>query len=280
MATKRRPSVPRYRDGGAVPLSSPAAENEQQEVTASADEPPQSPPADDNAVARAVAGMLQAENMQRQAAAPPPPSHEDIISRMAISEAKKQFLRQRPEMLRPDYAEITREAHGAGLEFGLIDDSPEMFDYLAATVTNEMQARRQRLADAARAAADVMVMPPPRAVDPIVDLDAEASAIQSAHVASESAADVLASRLPQPEPTPRSSRMPMTAPVSRGDVPSLSGDRRRPDMTLSPEERAIARNSFTDPNMSNAQKESLYLQNRIKLQRMRQAGLYPERERG
>lgn len=71
----------------------------------------------------------------------------------------------------------------------------------------------------------------------------------------------------------------MTAPVSR-EVPSSSGERpASTGMTLTAEERFIARNAFTDPNMTNAQKEKLYAMNKAKLQRERAAGRYPARER-
>lgn len=72
----------------------------------------------------------------------------------------------------------------------------------------------------------------------------------------------------------------MTAPVSR-DVPSVSGQRMSPSaVTLTPEERFIARNSFTDPNMTDAEKERLYASQKARLASLRAQGLYPERERG
>ena len=72
----------------------------------------------------------------------------------------------------------------------------------------------------------------------------------------------------------------MTAPVSR-DVPTASGQRQTSTgVTLSPEERFIARNSFSDPNMSDAEKERLYAQQKSRLHQMRRDGTYPERERG
>jgi hypothetical protein len=88
--------------------------------------------------------------------------------------------------------------------------------------------------------------------------------------------------VPAPAPTsqPRKS-MPVTAPVSR-DVPSASGTRTTNSITLTAEERAIARNSFgpikdKDGNlvdMTNEQKERLYAQNKAKLDRMRRSGEY------
>ena len=66
----------------------------------------------------------------------------------------------------------------------------------------------------------------------------------------------------------------MQAPPSR-DAPAVSGHRSQ-DNTLTAAEREIARNSFGDPNMSNAEKEFLYLQNRKKYRRMLADGSYSE----
>jgi hypothetical protein len=75
-----------------------------------------------------------------------------------------------------------------------------------------------------------------------------------------------------PQPPRRS--MPMSAPVSR-DVPTATGERAKPNMmTLSPEERQVARTSFTALDMTNAQKEILYANNKRKLNAMRANGSY------
>lgn len=91
---------------------------------------------------------------------------------------------------------------------------------------------------------------------------------------------VVTSANPTPAPQPQQRRsMPVTAPVSR-EVPTSSGERpATTGMTLTAEERFIARNSFSDPNMTNAQKEKLYAMNKAKLARERTAGRYPQRER-
>lgn len=82
---------------------------------------------------------------------------------------------------------------------------------------------------------------------------------------------------PQPEPvaTPQIQRrsVPMSAPVSR-DVPGATGQRNSRNITLTAEERIIARNSFTAPDMTNEQKELLYAQNKAKLHRQRANGEY------
>lgn len=78
---------------------------------------------------------------------------------------------------------------------------------------------------------------------------------------------------PQQQPTQRRS-MPVSAPVSR-DVPTASGVRQPSNsVTLTAEERLIARNSFSSPTMTDAQKEYLYAQNKQKLKKMRANGEY------
>ncbi len=84
---------------------------------------------------------------------------------------------------------------------------------------------------------------------------------------------------PQPQPAPQQRTMPMRAPVSR-DVPTASGQRAPSSrITLTPEERQIARTSFTAPDMTDAQKEYLYAQNKAKLAKQRANGSYPQPER-
>lgn len=83
---------------------------------------------------------------------------------------------------------------------------------------------------------------------------------------------------PPQQPQQRRS-MPVSAPVSR-DVPTASGQRQKPgSMTLTAEERQIARSSFTASDMTNEQKEYLYAQNKKKLATMRSNGQYPQSER-
>jgi hypothetical protein len=83
---------------------------------------------------------------------------------------------------------------------------------------------------------------------------------------------------PQPEakpaPQPQRRSMPMSAPVSR-DVPTASGQRASPTkITLTEEERRIARTSYSAPDMTDAQKEFAYAKNKQKLQAMRANGQY------
>lgn len=77
------------------------------------------------------------------------------------------------------------------------------------------------------------------------------------------------------QPTKRS--IPMTAPVSR-DAVSPSGTRQGNKITLTEEERRIARDSIIDrpdlPKLTDAQKEYIYAQNKQRLLRMRATGEY------
>ncbi len=89
---------------------------------------------------------------------------------------------------------------------------------------------------------------------------------------------------PAPPAQPQRRSMPVTAPVSR-DVPTSSGQRQSAtSVTLSAEERRIAHSSFGSINgakdLTNTEKERIYAQNKLKLQRMRQSGEYPSREQG
>lgn len=84
---------------------------------------------------------------------------------------------------------------------------------------------------------------------------------------------------PPPAPAPRRS-IPMSAPVSR-DIGNMSGHREAPGFnTLTAEERIVARNSFSDPNMSPQQKELLYLRNKQRLAQLRKDGAYPASGQG
>jgi hypothetical protein len=67
-----------------------------------------------------------------------------------------------------------------------------------------------------------------------------------------------------------------TAPVSRNIPSASSGRSSYVDTKLSPEERDIARRSFTASDMTDAQKEYEYWRNREKMRAMRRAGTLNE----
>jgi len=89
---------------------------------------------------------------------------------------------------------------------------------------------------------------------------------------------------PAPAPAaPQRRSIPMSAPVAR-EIPGSNGRRGDGAVTLSPEERDIARRSIMDhpgqPNLTNAEKEYLYAQNKLKLARMKRDGTYSDQGNG
>lgn len=87
----------------------------------------------------------------------------------------------------------------------------------------------------------------------------------------------------QPNPAaqthPQQRSIPVSAPVSR-DIPTPSGQRAPSSkITLTEEERRIARTAYSAPDMTDAQKEYAYAQNKRKLQVSRANGSYPQPER-
>jgi hypothetical protein len=217
-----------------------------------------------------------------------------IISIPDLTEHKREFLRTHPEMLEERNARAVSFRYGQALAAGIPDDTQEMNEFL---LTGVRQAREHgRKADAAMAMdaiASAHVMPrPEKTTEQVADcLDREASAA-GAVIAATSALgviDELAERVKTGEfRPPRKSSIPISAPVSR-EPPNASGERRTSTarVTLSAEERAIARNSFgpiKGPNgelvdMTPEAKEMLYAKNKARLAAMRQSGEYPERER-
>ncbi|MET4372553.1 hypothetical protein ABIA99_005262 [Bradyrhizobium sp. LB12.1] len=286
MASRRRYAAPQgYGDGGRVPvpddLPSPV---EAQEPESRADVTPTlaPEPAADDALRIALGAQLRAEEMARRPRQEPM-TPDSVIQAMPISTAKKEFLRQRPEMLRSDHAEIVREAHSAALQFGIQDDTPAMFDYLGSAVREEMQARRQRLADAARSAASLQAPPePPPTIERMAErLGAEAESYGTIGRALDAMPTSVVADYTPPASPPHRSRIPLSAPVTRdsmsyGGVPAAASSQ----ITLTAQEREIARNSFSDPTMTNDQKEKLYAVQKVRLARLRAEGRYPRSGEG
>jgi hypothetical protein len=86
----------------------------------------------------------------------------------------------------------------------------------------------------------------------------------------------------EPPPQPQRRSMPVSAPVSR-DVPTPTGQRQSSkQMTLTPEERAIARASIIDrpdlPPLTNEQKEYIYAKNKQKYKTQLANGTYQEQK--
>jgi hypothetical protein len=282
LVVRRRYKAPRgYKLGGAViPDDAPIAEAP---AVATADEPALPPePApiahqvhegldDRDAVARAVAAQRRAEELQREAhrqqmneanqaalnaerldreaqqlAAPKPP---------AMSERRRKFIEEHAELRDPANIEAAGDYWRMARRLGIPDDTHEIDSYVLNGLRFEQQARAARSAPHEPDEPEPPVAPPVPRQEPV----------QSA-----------------PMPAPKRS-LPMTAPVSR-EVPNVTGSRRSTEMTLSAEERAVARASIIDrpdmPPLSDAQKEFLYLQNRERMRELKRQGVISDQGRG
>ncbi|QOZ45445.1 hypothetical protein XH89_19605 [Bradyrhizobium sp. CCBAU 53340] len=203
---------------------------------------PTQPPVGDDALQRAIAAQRRAEEMSRQP--PQQPSVEQYVDAIpGMSAHWRGFFKAHPDLLFGEQAQIVGQAHAIAIDSGMRDESPEIERFLLSTVATEMDARRERLASAARA------------------------------VTGASAAPIT------PEPIVRTPRVPTAAPVSR-DVPSASGGRlsAQGQITLSVEEREVARRSRLD--LPAAEAERLYAANKARLARMRLDGTYPRSGEG
>lgn len=158
--------------------------------------------------------------------------------------------------------------HQAALAEGIADNSPEMRDYILGGIQREVQEQHKLAVQNLQTRGPALMPREPMAKMPDNSVVLPEPTIISSN------------RTNNPEPpAPRKSSIPFTAPPSR-DVPSMGGGKRQRDrgMTLSPEERLIARNAIVDrpdmPPMSNAEKELLYARNKKRLLEMRASGEY------
>jgi hypothetical protein len=69
---------------------------------------------------------------------------------------------------------------------------------------------------------------------------------------------------------------PVSAPVSRAMPSMTTGSAIPTRVTLSPEEVQVARTSFTDPSLTNAEREKMYYLNKVRMLQMRKAGTLNE----
>lgn len=245
MATRRKYAPPKYRDGGRVPVTDMAIPGDEPRI-----EP--APVADDNALQNAIDADMRAEELQRDTLSP----LEQHLASLPITEHQRAFLRAHPEMITDEFRSMAMAAHyREALAEGIEDDTPEMDQRILDGVQREVAHQHKLAMDNIRRR-----MAPEPAPEPA-----------PAPIAAPPPAPAAAA-----PPARRS--MPVSAPVSR-DIPMTSGNNFRSDNTLTAEERQIARTSFTDPNMTNGQKEYLYLQNKKKLAALRASGQYPQPER-
>lgn len=275
MATRRK-----YRDGGRVPATGTLPQS-----AASTDVTPAPTDPNEDALGRALEAHRHAEELQRgvpiQPSAPQEAPREMTLDERVnsipdISEFKRATLKAHPELL--NAGRVGQEAYHEALEMGIADDTEQMTAYLLSSVRADAEYRRQRQIEAAKAAA--ALVPPPRPA-PNVDrevqrLDDEVAANLAMANANAATPMSIASQAIPPIPRQSTRSIPMAAPVAR-EAPMLSGQRFAPSQIhLTQEEREIARNSFTDPGMSNAEKELMYAKNKIKLARMKANGTYSE----
>jgi hypothetical protein len=184
-------------------------------------------------------------------------------------------LLDHPDLL--NEAQAMRSHYNAAIAAGVPDDSEAMNQYLLDRVQREVGLRQKRGAETARAATPLASAPssPIMTVERIADrLGAEADTTRGMLQAAD--ATPIAVTADMPEPPPRRSSIPFSAPVSR-DVPSPSG-RRMSDfrsITLSAAEREIARYSFSS-DLSIEERERLYAENKARMLSMRAAGTLNE----
>jgi hypothetical protein len=160
-------------------------------------------------------------------------------------------------MLQPELSHLMNWHYHAALQNGIADDTPHLDRFIVEGVEREIEHRRQNATSAPPAApertVDQDVQRLDREVQGIRNTTAALAATPAALTAQIAPADVLPERGRSASPTPRRS-MPISAPVSR-EVPSASGSRPSA-ITLSEEERKVARNSFTDPSLTNEERNT------------------------
>jgi hypothetical protein len=181
-----------------------------------------------------------------------------------LTDHQKRFLKSHPTLLREPYTDLVQHAVMVARHAGIADDTPQMDNAILAGVARDIEHHRH-LSQLTSASA----RPTPENAQMHHDVNRHAADLQA------EAEQHLAEHQPAPSAPPlppKRKSLPMSAPVSR-DYPSVTG-RPHESNTLSPAERDIARNSFGDPNMSNHEKELLYLRNRNKYRQAKADGSY------
>jgi hypothetical protein len=206
------------------------------------------PESTEDAVKRALEATVRAEDVQRQLAAakakpPAPKTVDEAIDQLPLSDFWKGNMRAHPQLIDPANGPVVGYYVHRALKSGINMESPQMLDAVLGGLKSEaeMTERAEQLAR------------PPR---PFSD-DAE---IERMALETEREAEALQNPTPPKPVMPSARRMPVSAPVSR-EAPSISTGRPQSfstSVTLSPAEREIARNSFSDPSMSAEEKERSY----------------------
>jgi hypothetical protein len=192
------------------------------------------------------------------------------IDGLSVSDHWKRFLRSHPSLLMPPYHASMMHQYDIALRAGVPDNSVHMDHAVLLGVARDLEHHHhlKQLTSADR--------PTPQNAAMHADVDQHVAALQAEaerHMTEQHRPAPTAPRLP-----PAKRTMPMSAPPSR-DYPGVSG-RSHDSNTLTAAEREIARNSFGDPNMSNHEKELLYLRNRNKYRQAKADGSYSDQGRG
>jgi hypothetical protein len=232
--------------------------------------------------AQAHAEALQHQHMQRaQVGLPEPPispAERQAIDQYVdsipnLTDHQKRFLKAHPSLMKEPYVGLVPHAVMVARHAGIADDADAMDHAILAGVVRDIEHHRHL-----QALTSASVRPTPENAQMHEDTSQAADELAreaEMHMAEHPPAP---SAPPPPPLPPKRKSMPMSAPVSR-DYPSTSG-RPHESNTLSPAEREIARNSFGDPNMSNAERELLYLRNRNKYRQAKADGSYSSQGNG
>jgi hypothetical protein len=186
---------------------------------------------------------------------------------------QQRFLKAHPSLMKEPFVGLVPHAIMVARHAGIADDTDAMDHAILSSIARDVEHHRH-LSQLTSASARLT----PENREAHADVDQHVAALQGEaqmHLAAHQS-----EHQPAPPPSPKQRRsIQMSAPPSRGE-PSFSG---RPDLgsnSLSAEERQIARNSFSDPHMSNAERELLYLRNRNRYRHMKADGSYSSQGEG
>jgi hypothetical protein len=253
MASRRKPK--HYRDGGVVPSDSAmpdSASAGEPPAAETADVPASQPAASERSVADELRAIQRAEEMAREMAEPRrPQTVAEYVDTLPVSARQKQFLKTYPQLMRPDVVQHANQAYLAAKAAGLRDDTEEQENFVLEKTGEALRKLRA---------------PPPESEyrrKLANDLEREL----------EEMGDTAPPPAPrQTAPTPQRS-LPISAPVSR-NIPSASGGSVPMRITLSPEERDMARRAYA--SMPPADAERLYFDMKRKMLIARQNGTLNE----
>jgi hypothetical protein len=82
--------------------------------------------------------MPRAEELQRQRTPVQDHAHDAYVDGLPISEGKKAFLKQFPELMRDDLAPIATKVYQQALASGIEDDSPQLYETILQGVISEI----------------------------------------------------------------------------------------------------------------------------------------------